>query len=110
MYKNMPAINALTQPISILPKNTPVVAPNKHNIDDNELYNTARLIVMPDLIRTAKSPISCGNSWHRMAMDVLSPTAKLLVYDTPMAMPSKKLCSPSPVIIMNMNDLVSLVR
>lgn len=49
------------------------------------------LLVQPDWMRMAKSPISCGTSCSRMVRVVTAPTAGLTRKDAPMARPSVKL-------------------
>jgi hypothetical protein len=69
----MPAIQALSHPSFIVPTNTPIDIPAKHNRPDSALYIMALFTDRPALSKTAKSPTSCGNSWHKTAIVVLTP-------------------------------------
>ena len=73
MYKNIPAMAALSHESLMRPTNTPIDIPTKHNKPDKALYIIALLTDRPALNRTAKSPISWGSSWHRTAIVVLTP-------------------------------------
>lgn len=45
------------------------------------------------------SPSSCGSSWQKTAMEVAMPTDTLEEKAAPMASPSAKLCTASPIMI-----------
>lgn len=107
MYRNIPAIKALRNPVSKPPTPIPTVMPMKHRTADSALYIIARFTLKPADKSTAKSPTSCGNSWHKIAIEVdMPPPIPPVANEIPIARPSKKLCRPSPVTIIIITDLV----
>lgn len=90
---------------SILPMTSPMTTPKKHKILDNTLNKMARLIDRPFFLSTAKSPISCGNSWKNTAIVVPKPVVRLDANEAPIARPSLKLCKPSPSMIISIDVL-----
>ena len=50
-------------------------------------------------------PSSCGSSWNKMASEVERPAATLEVKAAPIAMPSAKLCTESPIRIIQATGL-----
>lgn len=101
MYKNEPAMNKNDQSdrISTLPITKPTTTPIKHKKLERILNKSAFLSETPFFLKTAKSPISCGNSWKNTAIDVPKPVVMLDANEAPIARPSLKLCRPSPRII-----------
>ena len=100
IYKKVPAINKKLNwfNISIVPIRRPTNTPKKHKTLDKILKNIARLMDIPFFLSTAKSPISCGNSWKNTAIVVPKPVVRLFANEAPIARPSLKLCKPSPII------------
>jgi len=53
-------------------------------------------------------PNSCGTSWQSTVMESERPLEKETAYAAPIARPSAKLCMPSPIIIIQARDLMSV--
>ena len=106
-YKNVPAMKRKDQvaKLSMLPIKRPMSTPKKHRILDTILKKSARLNESPLFRKTAKSPISCGSSWKNTAIVVPKPVVSEAANEAPIAKPSLKLCSASPITIMNIDDL-----
>jgi hypothetical protein len=51
-------------------------------------------------------PISCGNSWHSTAIDVLIPPVILLAKATPIARPSLKLNCSNGVVFLDFRTVL----
>lgn len=65
------------------------------------------LLVQPDWMRMAKSPISCGTSCSRMVRVVTVPTVEPTRKDAPMARPSVKLWMKSAARLRYPDTLMS---
>ena len=89
IYKNVPEINNNIQleKKAMCPINKPNTTPIKQSKLDTILNISARFIGMPARRKTAKLPISCGNSWQNTAIDVVIPG----VIPVANAAPSKKI-------------------
>ena len=68
----------------------------------------AFFIRIPSRRKTAKIPISCGNSWQKTAIAVVMPVVMLTANAAPMAKPSEKLCSDADIINIHAFDLMSM--
>lgn len=75
--------------------------PMKLSTDEMTLKTNARRRLTPVWRRSAKSPNSWGNSWHKTANAVAIPVTGSTPNAAPMAIPSVRLCKPSPMITMN---------
>lgn len=70
IYKNVPAVPAYihrTNAVSILTINKPIIIPIKLSMDDTIFKKMARRKLTPVCNSNAKSPNSCGSSWHNTA-------------------------------------------
>ena len=94
--------------ISSMVISIPIHNPNSEKTLDTKWTRTAILILNSFLRKMAKSPSSCGISCKRQTIDVQNPNLASLLNDEPMAMPSKKLCKPSPTMIIQTDALIRL--